>query len=352
MKVPALALAFVLTLSAQQNQPASAGGEFNVTVKTVIAPTTVTNKDGQFIDGLKVDDFELYDNEKPQRITTDVVFQPISMVIAVEASSVVEDILPKIQRIGPELSELVLGKSGDAAVLCFDHRIQTLQDFTTDQTKVDAAFKKLRPGSTTHRLNDAAMAGIRMLMHQPENRRRVLVLISQSRDNGSEIGARDVLQAAQFQNVLIYSIDMSHLVSELTREPMPPRPDPIPAFARHSPTGTTMTPTEILQNRDNGNFIPLFVEIFKDVKGVFVDNPAELYTRYTGGRQYSFMKQEALDDAITNLGDELHSQYLLSYAPNDLSEAGFHTIRVVVKGRPGLRIRTRPGYWIAGGTQQ
>lgn len=351
MRITALLLVILFTLSAQQNDDMPKRSDFGTTVRTVIAPTTVTDSDGRFIDGLKVADFALYDNEKRQRIATDVVFQPISMVIAVQASASVGEILPKIQKIGPELAALVLGDTGEVSVIDFDHRIQTLQDFTTDKDKVDAAFKKIRPGSNSHRLNDASMIGIRMLMHRPQDRRRILLLVTETRDKGSEGHERDVLEAAQFQNVLIYSINISHMMSEFTRPVENPRPDPIPPEAHHSPTGNVMTQTEIIQNRDNGNFVPLFVEVFKDTKGLFVKDPTDLFTRYTGGREYSFIKQRALDQAITDLGEELHSQYLLSYVPNNLDEGGFHTIQVVVNGRPGLKIRTRPGYWVAGGAQ-
>jgi hypothetical protein len=35
----------------------------------------------------------------------------------------------------------------------------------------------------------------------------------------------------------------------------------------------------------------------------------------------------------------------VSFQPPPATEAGFHTIRVVVKGRPELNVRTRAGYW-------
>ena len=57
-----------------------------------------------------------------------------------------------------------------------------------------------------------------------------------------------------------------------------------------------------------------------------------------------------MEEAITYIGKDLNSQYLLSYSPNNTNESGFHTIRVVVD-RPGLKIRTRPGYWWGGGVQ-
>jgi VWFA-related protein len=327
MRSPAIVLLIVLTLSAQEDLPRRS--DIVVTTKVVIAPTTVTDRDNRFINGLHVEDFVLTDN----------------------ANADVEGILPKIQKMGPAISALVTGETGEVAVMCFDHRIRTLQEFTTDGNKVDLALKKITPGSSSSKLNDATMEAINMLRSRPQNRRRIILLISETRDIAGSIRPREVLEAAQFQNVLIYCIDISHLLSSLTRKAPYVRPPAIPASAHSSPTGGVMTPTELAQNTNTGNVIPAFVEIFKGIKGIFVDNPSELYTKFTGGREYSFATQRGLDQVITDIGEELHSQYLLSYTPTNQDEAGFHTINVVVKGRPGLKIRTRPGYYIAGGAQ-
>jgi hypothetical protein len=48
---------------------------------------------------------------------------------------------------------------------------------------------------------------------------------------------------------------------------------------------------------------------------------------------------------VQKIGDELHSQYLLSYSPNN-HEAGFHKIVVSVM-KPDLTVRVRDGYWTA-----
>jgi VWFA-related protein len=151
--------------------------------------------------------------------------------------------------------------------------------------------------------------------------------------------------------VLVYSVDISHLLASATRSAPYVRPPAIPAEAHQMPAGQVMTPTEQLQNTQTGNYIPMFVEIFKGIKGIFIDNPSTVYTKFTGGRQYSFATQRGLDQAITEIGEELHSQYLLSYTPDNQEDAGFHTINVWVKGRSDLKIRARPGYYIAGGAQ-
>ena len=104
------------------------------------------------------------------------------------------------------------------------------------------------------------------------------------------------------------------------------------------------------QNYYNGNYVPVFVDIFKAVKSVFVDDTLDVFTRFTGGREYSFVGEKSLDKAISGISDELHSQYLLSYSPNNSDEPGFHNIKVSVN-RPGLKITTRTGYWAVGGVQ-
>lgn len=323
------------------------GPVISTTVKVVIAPTTVTDSSGQYVPGLLPRDFSLYDNGKLQRISQDVAFEPLSLVIAIQASSNMEGLLPKIQKVGALLNDQVLGENGRVAILCFDHRIQTLTDFTSDTTQIQEALKKLKPGSSSSVLNDAAMAGLRMLRHQPSDRRRVLLLVGETRDNSSELRPRDVLTEAEFDNATIYTVDVSHMVTTLTSKPMPPRPPAIPPAAQHMPDGSVATPTTQIQNDNgNGNWVPMFTEIFRGVKGLFIDNPCELYTKYTGGKEYSFATQNKLERVLQNIGDDLHSQYLLSYTPNNLNEAGFHDIKVTVN-RPDLKIRTRPGYWVA-----
>jgi hypothetical protein len=140
---------------------------------------------------------------------------------------------------------------------------------------------------------------------------------------------------------------MSRFLNTLLAKTPVPRPDPIPAAARHMPAGGAATPTTVAQYSGTGNVLPAFVEIFRAAKSIFVSNPAEVLTKYTGGREYSFMTQKALEDAVGRIGEELHSQYLISYNPNNKLEGGWHTIRVEVRGRAGLEVRTRPGYWLA-----
>jgi len=332
---------------AKQNAAAQESDlKINVPVNVVIAPTTVRDRNGNFVNGLQLQDFELYDNNKLQKITADVRDEPLSLVVAVQRSSNLTEVLPKIQRIGSMLNELLAGQDGEVAVVGFDHRIQVMQDFTKETTKISEAMKKMTPGSSNHAVIDAVNQSIRMLKNRPPDRRRVLLLIAEKRDRGSELRLREALTEAQFANVAIYSLDISTVVAALTDKGAPPRPPSIPPEAQHMPGNYPSTPTTVEQNYYNGNYIPVFVDIFKAVKSIFVDDTLDVFTRFTGGREYSFVGERSLEKAVSGISEELHSQYLLSYSPSNQTEGGFHDIRVNVN-RPNLEVRTRPGYWVA-----
>jgi len=321
--------------------------KFTSRVNVVIAPTTVLDRHGNYVNGLQPQDFQVFDNNKLQIVTQDVHEEPISLVVAVQKSWNLNEILPKIQRIGGMLNDLLVGQDSETAVIAFDHRVQVVQDFTTDTGKISETMKKLVPGSSQHAVNDAVVQAIRMLnVPRTKDRRRVLLLIAEKRDKGSENHLRDVLTQAEFANVVIYSLDISSVVAAVTGTPMPPPPPPIPATAQHVPAGAAQTPTTVGNDYYNGNWVPVFVDIFKAVKSIFVDNTLDVFTRFTGGKEYSFVSEKSLEKAIEALSQEIHSQYLLSYVPNNPQEGGFHEIRVTVN-RPNLEVRTRPGYWTA-----
>jgi len=324
----------------------------SVTTHIVVTPVTVTDRAGNVVNNLTPKDFRLTDNGKVQVITEDIAVHPISMVIAVQANAEVEKMLPAIQKVGSAISAQILGDDGEAAVIEFDHRIQTLSDFSSDPDKLSAALKKLKPGSGTSRLNDATIEGIDLLKTRPVGRRRILLLIAESRDNGSELKARAVLSQAEFADVVIYAIDISKFVASVTASPSASRSvldtRPPGAVYAQGPTGGVETPTTISQN-NMGNWTPLVKDVFDLAKGIFIPPPLEVYTTYTGGREYAFKSQRELERAISDLGEELHSQYLLTYVPDKetQSEAGYHNIVVQVL-RPYMKVRARDGYYWAG----
>jgi VWFA-related protein len=336
-----------------QDQGADIIPPFVVTTERVVAPVTIFDRAGNYVNGIQPRQFHLYDNGKEQNIDVDVAYQPISLVIAIEASSHVEGILPQVQKIGNMIAPLVIGDQGEAAVVAFDSRIRTLQDFTSNPDLITQAVKKIQPGSNSNRMVDAVVDCARLLHSRPQNRRRILLLIGETRDLGSESRARETLIDLQLANIVFYGVDMSRLISTLTAPPPQPRPLAQPPTAYPLPGGVPSTPTTVDQTYGleggRAEFLPLMLEILKDIKYIFKDNPVELFTKATGGSEFSFYRQKGLDEAIEKIGQELHSQYLISYNPNNKLEGGFHEIHVEVEGHPEVkRIQTRPGYWLAG----
>ena len=331
-------------------------GTIRESVRYVLVPTTVLDPDGHgYVNGLEAKDFEVYDNKKLQKVTAEYTQQPLSLVLAVQANSEVEPLLPEIRKTGLLLQGLVTGEDGDVAILAFDHRMLHVQDFTRDPDRLDDAMHKITAGSSSAAIVDAVLEADTMLRrHDPQNvRRRVIILMSRNIDKGSESHLEETVRKMQFDNVIVYSVDISKVKTAALKQPDYPRPQnggvPPEALPNARGSGGALSETDVVKQED-GNILNGVPPIMRSIHDLFRRTPAEAFTYFTGGREYSFRNEKGLEAAITDIGKDLNSQYLLSYNPNDKDEPGFHTIKVVVN-RPGLVIRTRPGYWWAGGQQ-
>lgn len=334
-------------------EPAPQDPIFKGEVDIVTTPARVMDRDGNYVNGLEPKDFRLFDNEKLQNINVEVTFIPISLVICIQSNSQVQHYLPYVQKIGNLVQPLLIGEQGQAAVIAYDGRIRTLQEFTPDAEKITKAVKSITPGSSSNRLVDAVEQAARMLRSQPKNRQRIILLVGETRDISSEARVKETLIGLQLHNIQFYGVDMSRFQSTLTAPPKVGRPDNLPPAMRGPlPMGQPSTPTTIAQtygqNAGKMEFVPLMVEVFRDVKAVFKANPVEVFTKGTGGSEFGFHSQRSLESAIQDLGDALHSGYFISYSPNNKGDGGFHEIKVQVSGRPDVkRVVTRPGYWLA-----
>jgi VWFA-related protein len=320
------------------------------TVSVVQAPVTVTDQYGALVSGIRPNEFHLFDNGKEQNIRVDVAFQPISLVIVIQCSNRTEAVLTQIKKASNLFGPQVIGEDGEAAVIAFDHRIREMQSFTNDSQKITDAIKKINAGSSSARMIDAVDKAVYMLRSRPATRRRIVLLVSENRDQASEGRVKETLLDAQLSNVGVYSVNISRMVTALTAAPEPGRPDPLPAsaYSAQIPRGAA-TPTSVGQMTQLNNrveFVPAFKEIYKDVKGIFVANPTEVFTHETGGTQFSFLKERGLEDAIQKISDDIHSQYILSYNPDNKTDGGYHEILVRLEDK-NLKTRTRPGYFLA-----
>jgi VWFA-related protein len=323
---------------------------FQTNIEVVTAPVTVTDSSGEFVTDLNSGDFRLRDNSKEQMIESfELSWEPISMVVAVETSNRVQSQLADIGRTGILFTQLVLGESGEAAVLTFDNQVNLVQDFTDNSDAVEGALKNLKPGAEGVRLSDAIARAMSLLQTRSKDRRKVVVVLSESRDNGSSYSPGFVLRSAQQLGISIYTVGLSSLKSMFARPDNRAGSNPFPpgVVARPGPSNAPPTPsTQANLGAANLDMLPIIEEAVSYTKNLILGNPLGFYAQGTGARDFSGSGDDA-EKALSSIGRELRSQYLLTYRPNNLDQPSYHTIAVAVS-RSGVKVRTRPGYMYGG----
>ena len=326
-----------------------------VRVALVTTPATVRNSKGEMIHDLDVANFRVTDNGVPQRITHfDLGGDPLSFVVIIESSSRVEPMLPRVRKSGIVISQTVMGPSAEAAVLAFNDDIQKLQDFTANPDAVEKAVATVKTGTSGAKLYDAMAQGVEMLTSRPEptadspGRRRILLVISEARDEGSEAKLGEVLRQAQLANVTIYSVGLSTTRAELQEKPKDTTVHVTPpgTFGRPPMPGTVQTPDTDAALYGQGNIMNAVAWAVTHVKDALKDNPLQIATAGTGGAHLATFKDRSIEDALDSVGGELHSQYSLTYTPTGTGETGYHEIKITVD-KKSLKVRARPGYYLA-----
>jgi VWFA-related protein len=199
--------------------------------------------------------------------------------------------------------------------------------------------------------------GVEMLTARPlptvdkPGRRRVLMILSEATDDGSTAKLGEVLRQAQLANVTIYSVGLSTTSAELRAKPKDTRPQLTPpgTFPLPPQPGTPQTPTSEENRYGNIDIMAAAVWAVQHAKDAVSANALAVATAATGGVHLAAFKDRTIEKAIDEIGGELHSQYTLSYTPNGSDASGYHEIKVNVVRRDAknLKIRARPGYYIA-----
>jgi VWFA-related protein len=326
-----------------------------VRVALVTTPATVRNSKGEMIHDLELTDFRITDNGVPQSITHfDLGGDPLSIVVVIENGSRIEPLLPEVRRSGILISQTVMGPSAEAAILSFNEYIDKLQDFTSDADVIEKTVSKLKTGVAGAKLYDAMAQGVEMLTSRPEptpdapGRRRILLVIAEANDDGSDARLGEVLRQAQLANVTIYSVGLSTTRAELQKPPYDQGHRGLPpGIVGQAPfPGTAPTPDNQAATAGYGNVLAAAVWAVKHVKDALKDNPLQIATAGTGGTHLATFKDRSIENALDAIGGELHSQYSLSYAPTGTSASGYHEIKITL-GKKNLKVRARPGYYIA-----
>jgi len=331
----ALFCAFCLLATGQQIPT------IRTTVKVVVVPVTVTDGRGEFVTDLVQNDFAVFDNGAPQKMETfELSSMPLSLAIVVETSTRIAPVLPDVRKSGILFTQLILGESGEASIITYDQRVEIAQEFTTNGDLIEKGIKGLKAGGSEARMTDAVFRAIGRLKMRPADRRKVVFLIGEGADSGSENDLGQALREAQLSAISVYCVDLSTM-KIIVKQPAPgTRVDPLPPGARGTRPGIPPAP----QGASGGNLMPLIVEAVRGVKAIFV-RPMKAYTEGTGAEHISVSNEKSFQEAVHRIGQELHSQYMISYQPNNLVAAEFHNITVRLTRSGGLKVRARPGYF-------
>jgi VWFA-related protein len=329
---------------------ALACAQFKSITQLVVAPTTVTDSKGRFVAGLTTDDLILTDNTMPQTIQMDWMTFPIDLVVAVQMSANSGPVIDKLGGTGILFSQLLAANAGETAMISFSDTVKLHQDFTGDPDAVTHSLRMLRmEGSDAHML-DAMKQALAMLQKRPPGRRRIILMIAERRDRGSETNLSEVMEQVQRLNAAVYWVTWSPFLQPFTvKNKVAEDLKPIAERRKYTdckpptPTWQCDRPDEtpVPYEPGPGGGIYAIGELARlhlpDLSGVFADS--------TGGRTLSFVKKDALENAIQLISQEVHRQYILTFEPKTNEAGAFHRIRVTVKNRPALHVTTRLGYW-------
>lgn len=318
--------------------------QFKSTTPLVVAPTSIVDSKGHFVDGLTTDDLVLLSNGVPQAIQMDWMAYPIDLVVAVQTSANSGPVIDKLGGSGILFTQLVAADRGTTAVISFSNDVRVHQDFTWDPDRVIHALRMLRKEGGNARIMDALLQATAMLEKRPPARRRIILMIAERRDRSSEANLSEVMERVQRLNATVYWLTYSPMLEPFTVKPktaedlkpeaerikMPkcawcPEPDNTPVPADLGPGGIFYAIGELIR--------------------LHKPDLSSLFPATTGGKSLGFLKKNGLEEMIQKIGEEVHRQYILSFEPKGGESGSFRTIQVVVKGHPELQARTRSGFW-------
>ena len=318
--------------------------QFKSTVPLVVAPTTVTDSKGHYVDGITLQDLILYDNNVPQLLQMDWMTYPIDLVVAVQTSSNSGAVIDKLGGTGILFTQLLAADAGATAVISFSNQVQVHQDFTANPDSVIYALRMLRTEGEDARMLDALHQALLMLERRPVGRRRIILMIAEKRDRSSQAKLTEVMEQVERLNAVVYWLTYSPLLQPFTVKPKTAE-DLKPEAERNKSQKCALCPSPddapVPPDLGPGGFIYAIGELIR----LHQPDLSSLFTKTTGGRALNFLKKNALEQAIQLVGEEVHRQYILSFEPKGGEPGKFHAIRVIVKSRPDLQAKTREGYW-------
>jgi Ca-activated chloride channel family protein len=279
----------ISTATAQQDDDV-----VRVATELVILNITVTNSAGQYVPGLRLSDFKIYEDGREVALTDVSSFSahesPFASVVLLDTSGSMDSRLSLARSAAIRFLDN-LRLEDVAAVYKFDSKVERVQEFSGGRDLAPMAFGIRAEGMTT--LNDAIVDASKALADRAE-RRKAIVVLSDGVDTRSKASSDKALESALAIGASIYAVDMS-----------------------------------ALDRRQGARQSALVLKSFAEKSGgLFVDTP--------GG--------PALRDAFANIADELGHQYTVAYRPLNRARDGKWRKLDVKVSRGDLIVRSRKAY--------
>jgi VWFA-related protein len=205
------------------------------------------------------------------------------------------------------------------AVVEFDSHVDLTRTFTKDEALVSDDLSNLQAGDGGAVILDAVSYSINLLKNEPEERQRVLLLISETRDHGSRVKIEDAVAAVGQANTVMYALAFS------------------PGLSNILDTGRGTNKDEM---HEGVNVLDLAYQAGQAMR----KNVPSTVASMTGGEYELFATRKKFEVRMNDFTNHLHSRYLLSFAPKS-PHPGLHQLRVRLKSAPELTILARTSYW-------
>ena len=166
------------------------------TTDLVVVPALVREASGNLVQSLRASDFLLTDNGVPQTITIeDAERQPLSIVVIMQTGESAPSEFPNFEKLGPMLTYLTANRPHQIAMVTFDSRPEEQWDFTPEYCQSRGrVHPTLLLEMTKLPFSMRSHMGLIFCGKRPPNRRRLIILLSQSHDDGSLTQAEEIIK--------------------------------------------------------------------------------------------------------------------------------------------------------------
>ncbi len=294
-------------------------------------PLLVSDRAGRYIPQLGKDDFTIYEDGTKQEVAffgDEKV--PFNVALLLDVSPSVEGYLEDIQDAAIEFVRQ-LRANDRVMVVSFDRTVHFLSDLTNDRRQLEYAIRRATTGGGTSAY-DAVYETISRRLRHIEGR-KALILFSDGEDTTSKQATYDdCIEIVSESDVLVYGVRYPGSGRPTTnrwpRNPIPQIPIPLPwpwPRRRRGPL-TNSSPAQQRWPRGGGDFM------------------ADI-TEAGGGPVYDAINVSDFSRLASRIAEELRHVYVISYYPtNSLSNGGYRSIRIRVRGRDDIAVRHRKGY--------